>query len=99
MISPKERVEIYKEALKQWGMDAQLNMVIEELGELIVAVQHSRRLLKWEKVAENKEVEEEIADVELMLSQLKYILGIDNLALDYIKDNKLNRLKTLLNLA
>lgn len=98
MISSKERVEIYREAVKQWGVDAQLNMVVEELGELIVVLQHSRRLEKWEKVADNNEVAEEIADVELMLAQLKFILSIDNLALDYIKERKLSRLKELLNL-
>ena len=95
MALTKEKIRIYKEALDKWGEDAQLNMVVEELGELIVAIQHARRL-KWEKVASIEDVTDEVADVEIMLEQLKYMLKIDSFSLFIIKEKKLNRVKELL---
>ncbi len=35
--------KIFAAAVEQWGPDAQLDMLIEEMGELIVAIQHFRR--------------------------------------------------------
>jgi hypothetical protein len=59
------------EAIKLFGDDAQLNMVVEELAELILAVQKLRRY------GNDKEVEcviDEMADVHVMLRQLEIIL-------------------------
>ena len=96
MVLTKDKQNIYQEAIRQWGKDAQLDMVIEELGELIVVIQHSRRLEKWEKVATNDELLGEIADVEIMLEQLKYMINADGLRLFQIKEKKLERVKKLL---
>jgi len=35
--------QIYKDALKAWGIDAQCMMAIEECGELITALSHKYR--------------------------------------------------------
>ena len=98
MVLTKDKIEIYKETLKQWGMDAQINMAIEEMAELISALQHLRRQESWGHQATLSEVTEEIADVEIMMEQLKYMFDINSLAIFEIKEKKLNRLKKLLKL-
>ena len=66
-----------KQAIQVWGIDAQLNMVIEECAELIVSINHYRR----ERV-DHRDVLGECVDVEIMIDQLKMILGHNN---DYKK--------------
>ena len=39
----KERLELYNEAEKQWGLIAQYDQAIEEMGELIVAINKYKR--------------------------------------------------------
>ena len=58
-------------ALELWGYDFQFDMVVEELSELIVAVQHMKRR---PNVSTVRHVATEIADVEIMLKQLIYIM-------------------------
>lgn len=59
-----------KKALEVWGEDFQMNMVVEELAELIHAIQKFRR-----GRASVKEVAEEHADVLIMLTQLGLIMS------------------------
>ena len=87
--------KLYKLAVDSWGMDPQINMVTEELGELIVAIQ------KWKrKPGEStvRDIASEVADVEIMLGQLHYMM--DNyierkysVNLDEERKYKRNRLK------
>jgi NTP pyrophosphatase (non-canonical NTP hydrolase) len=58
------RQDLAADALRLWGHTAQIDMMIEECGELIVALQHFKR-----GRATNIEVASEIADVTLMLDQ------------------------------
>lgn len=51
-----------------YGLDSQLNILQEELSELIQAVSKYRR-------GDPSHILEEIADVEIMLDQVKYLLG------------------------
>jgi NTP pyrophosphatase (non-canonical NTP hydrolase) len=88
-----ERLEIYKKAENKWGIDSQLDMVVEESAELIVAIKHYQRIIKSETIMD---IAEEIADVELALEHLKNILSIDAIDIDNIKERKLNRLCNLL---
>lgn len=62
--------EIYQWAVTRFGAHHQINKAAEELGELIQALM---RYGNGEPVIGN--VCEEIADVEIMLEQLKIILG------------------------
>jgi NTP pyrophosphatase (non-canonical NTP hydrolase) len=80
------------EALHVWGPEAQERMAIEELGELIVALMKSGRLVNG---STDDEVAEEVADVELVLFQLKMTrsLGPD---VERWKKIKLDRLEKLL---
>jgi NTP pyrophosphatase (non-canonical NTP hydrolase) len=57
----------YQKAVEKWGKEAQLNMIIEECGELITAIEH------WKRGRGNIELIQEWADVEIMISQLPYI--------------------------
>ncbi len=82
--------ELMQMALKEWGTQSQLDMVIEECAELIDAIQ------KWRRhriIA--VEVLEEAVDVELCLGQLKLMLNAPVL-FENIKKNKLQRLENLL---
>lgn len=59
-----------RDAVKTWSIDSQIEMVTEELGELIVAIQ------KWKRRPSDStvhDIAEEVADVELVLLQLQYI--------------------------
>lgn len=96
-IITKEKAKIYQEALNQWGGDAQINMAIEEMAELISALQHYRREKTWGHLATINDIADEVADVEIMMEQLRFMFGIDSLHLFQIKEKKLNRVKGLLN--
>ncbi len=58
-------IEIYKEALRRWGQEAQTLMMFEEMSEL------QRELCKSARGKQNrKAIAEEIADVFIMLNQM-----------------------------
>ena len=52
-----------------YGLDSQLNILQEELSELIQAVSKYRR-------GDQSHILEEIVDVEIMLDQINYLLGL-----------------------
>jgi NTP pyrophosphatase (non-canonical NTP hydrolase) len=64
--------ELVRRVVEAWGFDNQLDMVVEELSELIHAIQKWRRRIGSESAVEH--VAEEAADVELMLAQLHYMM-------------------------
>lgn len=59
-----------RDALRVYGIEAQLCMAQEECAELIVAVSHLRR-----GRADIDKVAEEIADVQLVLRQIELHIG------------------------
>lgn len=61
---------VLHQAVEKWGNEAQVNQAIEEMGELIVALNHYRR-----GRAKRTQVQEEIADVMIMAEQLAIIFG------------------------
>jgi len=67
--------EIYAKTIKKWGEEAQYDQMIEECAELIATLQHFARG-KVDKDA----VVDELADVFLMVGQLTYMFGEDQLA-------------------
>lgn len=78
---------IYEDALNAWGIPAQERQAIEECSELIKALCKNQRY-------DNKrpdDVIDEIADVYIMVEQLKLIYGPENVE-NKIKE-KLERLK------
>ncbi|MFQ8581080.1 MAG: hypothetical protein ACLSA6_00360 [Holdemania massiliensis] len=80
--------ELYKFAIERYGDEAQINQGIEEMAELIQAINKFRRNPCEETL---KGIAEEIADVEIMLEQYKIIFGA-MLPVNRIKSNKLQRL-------
>ena len=80
--------ELYKIAIETYGDEAQINQGIEEMAELIQAINKFRRNPRAETL---KGIAEEIADVEIMLEQYKIIFGA-TLPVNRIKSNKLQRL-------
>jgi NTP pyrophosphatase (non-canonical NTP hydrolase) len=76
--------ELFKKAIETYGEDAQMIVAMEEMGELIQAL--SRYL-----VDKPSNVEEEIADVLIMLNQLKLLF--DNKEIRKFYKKKLKRLE------
>ena len=75
--------EILNKAIAVYGIEAQENVVIEELSELIKAICHKYR--------GRNNIAEEIADCEIMLEQLKIINNCSD-DVEKIKTEKLDRL-------
>lgn len=78
---------ILQRAIDQWGEDAQTKMVLEEMSELQKEI-----CKRWRGKDNLDAIAEETADVEIMLEQLKMMLGIQEKVQARRKD-KLARLK------
>jgi len=83
--------ELYQKALEKWGIELQLNMMIEECAELIQAIIHLKRKASPSNL---KKVIEEIADVEIMIGQMKEIF--DKASIEGIVQIKLERLNKMI---
>ena len=82
--------ELYTNVLCAWGVDAQLDMVIEECSELINAIEKFRRGRNT-----SADVATEIADVMIMAEQAALIFGPE--LVEGEKARKLERLEQRLN--
>lgn len=100
MITVSDSV-ICRKVVEKFGIDIQQIVAMEELGELIQAIS---KIARWE-CNQSEDVEtlleyidnlaEEIADVEIMLEQLKQCYGCHIQADDY-KRRKLEKLKSMI---
>lgn len=91
-ISEQDLTRLCWRAVEKWGLEAQLKMVVEEAGELIVALMHLDR----GRIREGKVVEEAV-DLELMLKQLEHMIGGPKLYSLYRKraiENLMEKLET-----
>lgn len=86
------------EIARFYGFDAQTNQLIEECAELIQAVnKYKRQFLRGQPVRKSSDktprdmIAEEIADVEVMLCQIKLFLHITDLEVEDIAENKIER--------
>ena len=61
---------ICKAAIDTWGFEKQLDVIVEELSELILAIQKWKRYRNDERA---HDIAEEAADVHLILLQLQYM--------------------------
>lgn len=92
-----DNTEIYKQAIEKFGDRNQTYKAIEELSELIkeLAVLLSYNLTKGQlEDFDKSNLEEEIADVEIMLEQLKLIFDCHDI-INTVKKQKIERLKGL----
>jgi len=88
MFSKEERSMVYIEAIKKWGEDSQINVAIEEMGELIKCLAKRHRKHNG---STTKEIQNEIADVIVMMESLSQIFGEDNITNTvYKKTERLN---------
>lgn len=93
--------EMNLDTAKYYGYEAQSNKLVEECAELIQAVNKYRRVetglgqpvVEDKKAIARDNLVEEIADVELMLEQVKYLLQIPEDELLAVKTFKVNRTK------
>lgn len=87
------------EIARFYGFDAQTNQLIEECAELIQAInKYKRQFLRGQPVRESSDgktprdmIVEEIADVEVMLCQIKQMLGITELEIEDVAERKIER--------
>lgn len=83
-IEHEKEVIICQKAIDNWGEALQQVVAMEECSELVQAISKSIR-------GKEHNVEEEIADVEIMCTQLRLIFNNDKI--NEIKQIKLERLK------
>jgi len=84
--------ELCKTVADKFGYPAQSSQLMEECAELIQAVNKYKRAKTAEEThTALQHYAEEIADVEVMLEQIKYLLDIKESDLDDIKQFKLHR--------
>lgn len=83
--------ETCQRAIDKWGKQFQINMAIEECSELITKLIKRKRSVNG---ATDEEICDEIADVEIMMGQLRLIF--DSSLIDKRKKYKINRLLRLL---
>lgn len=81
---------IYKKTVSKWGNEAQYDQMVEECAELITALKHFRR----GKVNQHVVIDE-LADVTLMLGQLTWMFGAEQV--EEAVQQKLLKLDALLN--
>lgn len=85
-ISATQSEALCHQALETWGADSQINQFMEEAGEAAAALNRYRR-----GRGTDLEAAEEIADVAIMVDQMKIFLGPD--LVESIKQQKLERLQ------
>jgi len=84
-------MNIYQKAVDKWGNASQMMMAQEECGELIACISQFTRGRK-----SKYHLAEEVADVEIMCEQLRYMIGSD--IVDKEKTKKAERLAERLGL-
>lgn len=89
--------EIFTEAIRRWGAEAQIHQAVEECAELIVAVNKVRRAKDREDQSRRElELCGEIADVLNCMEQMRMTFGAEDV--DRIRKEKMERLKQRLGL-
>lgn len=82
------QINIMLDALDYYGNNPQVDTTIEEMSEL------TKELLKNRRGKENRsQIADEMADVYIMLEQLKFIFGVDETELKVNAEFKLRRLR------
>ncbi len=94
-MTKSDKEALYADALQLWGAEAQANMAIEEASEFIKAICKVKR----DNTLTNYQLlYEEMADLEIMLEQVKSILCCYD-DVELWKQTKLERLRGLVDKA
>ena len=86
--------KLFARALQEWGWGSQMGMLAEESAELTVAVHHLLRAQTPENI---KALASEMADVEIMLEQARFMHPDLGKLADECRREKLRRLRERLN--
>ena len=93
MLTHEERLKIYDEATELWGLVAQYDQCVEEMAEMIVAInKYKRKVLYKEYQNDDKVIKnlvEELADVSICLEQMKHFYK--NNKIDEIIEQKMQK--------
>ena len=84
-----DKNQLYQKTIDKWGKEAQFDQMTEECAELIVSLQHFHR-----GKIDQQAVIDEIADVTLMLGQLTWMFGPEQI--EAAVQKKLKKLDKLL---
>lgn len=84
-----DRINLYRHIIALNGKESQCRMAMEECAELIQAV---NKCLRYPTGASIANLTEEIADVEIMIEQLKLMFKVSDNAVECEKDRKVDRL-------
>ena len=85
--------EILMRAIETYGRETQIDKAIEEMSELTKALLKLRHCSDdWERQIIKDAVDEEMADVDIMLTQLLMIFGNEK-RMDVWKEKKIERLE------
>ncbi len=88
MMDEKQALEYIAD---HYGINSQLSILQEECAELIQAISKYRRSGKYPLVSDYQHLVEEITDVEIMITQIKYLASISQKEIDVFKAEKINR--------
>lgn len=70
------KTELLKKAINTYGVQAQKDMMIEEMSELTKALIKERRVTgSFDREIVRENIREEMADVQIMLDQMRIIYG------------------------
>lgn len=85
--------EAIKKIADNYGYDAQSRQLIEEMAELTQAINKAWRMGNDfdNLLVQKRNIKEEIADVTIMIEQIKYLLQISDNNINEIIEHKLNR--------
>ena len=89
-----KEIQLMQQALDQWGLTAQIGQAVEECAELIVALQ--KHVNRTPRTVSIDNIMDEIADVEMMLAQMRLALGFDDDALRKRIEYKFEKLRRYL---
>jgi hypothetical protein len=87
-----DEVASMQAAIDKWGVEAQAGQTIEECAELIVALQKHFNRTPTPETADA--IVDEIADVEMMLAQMRYAFCVSDDAFRRRLDEKFAKFKT-----
>lgn len=90
-----KNIEILNKAIEVYGIESQIEMIIEECAELIFALQKYKRHIQTNDIAQFvSDIQQEIADVKIMIYQAEQIFGEDEV--EIFLNNKIKRLQNRL---
>ena len=94
-MTKEERLKIYDEGTKKWGLVAQYDQCIEEMAELIVAINKYKRKTIYGEYKNKPEIEEnlieELADVSMCIEEMRYFFNEEKV--NRVMDIKLAKFK------